>query len=340
MRAVVFAYSNVGDRCLRVLKARGVEVVLVVTHRDPPGESIWFQRVADTAAELGLPTIYGDDPTDPALRDAVARARPDIIFSFYYRAMIPVVVLALAPQGAFNMHGSLLPKFRGRAPTNWAVLKGESETGATLHEMLAKPDAGDIVDQSAVPILPDDTAEQVFDKVTVAAEQVLWRSLPAMLAGRVPRRPNDLSHGSYYPGRKPEDGRIDWSRAAAEVYNLIRAVAPPYPGAFTEIGGERLVVAVARRASTALPIGTRATTAASASASASAFGSASASACAIASDTLGARTPGLHTIGERIVGVCGDGGVIDIRELRRGPATIDAAALRALIDTHPSRSIA
>ena len=177
MRAVVFAYSNVGDRCLRVLRAGGVEVPLVVTHRDHPGETQWFRRVADTAAELGLATIYGDDLNAAELQAAVAAARPDLIFAFYYRSMLPMALLALAGQGAFNMHGSLLPRYRGRAPTNWAVLKGETETGATLHFMEARPDAGDIVDQCAVPILPDDTGRDVFDKVTVAAETVLWRAL-------------------------------------------------------------------------------------------------------------------------------------------------------------------
>jgi methionyl-tRNA formyltransferase len=303
MRAVVFAYSNLGDRCLRVLCARGVEVPLVVTHRDEPGETIWFERVADTAAELGLPVIYGDDPDDP-LAAAVARARPDLIFSFYYRAMIPAAVLGLAMRGAFNMHGSLLPRYRGRAPTNWAVLHGETETGATLHEMIAKPDAGAIVDQSAVPILPDDTARQVFDKVTVAAEQVLWRSLPAILAGHAPRRPNDLAHGSYFSGRKPEDGRIDWSLPGAQVYNLIRAVAPPYPGAFTEVAGKKLVVAAARLR----PAGQRSTSG-----------------------------PGLHVVDGRIVGVCGDAAQINIHQLLAGAAPIDAKTLGALLDApHPS----
>lgn len=298
MRAVVFAYSNVGDRCLRVLRARGVEVPLVVTHRDHPGETLWFRRVADTADELGLPWIHGDDPKAPELAVAVAAARPDLIFSFYYRAMLPAPLLALAPGGAFNLHGSLLPQFRGRAPTNWAVLMGATETGATLHAMVDKPDAGFIVDRSAVPILPDDTAAQVFDKVTVAAEQVLWRSLPALLAGQAPRLPNDLAHGSYFGGRRPEDGRIDWSQPAQQVYNLIRAVAPPYPGAFTELGGLRLVVARARlRPAPGRP----------------------------------GAAPGLHVEQGRIIAVCGDGGCIDIHELLSGAATIDAAALAPLL---------
>jgi len=298
-RAVVFAYSNVGDRCLRVLAARGVDVALVVTHRDPPHEVLWYQRVADTAAELGLPVAYLDDLSPADLHAAVQAAKPQLIFSFYFRAMLAPEILALASGGAFNMHGSLLPNFRGRAPTNWAVLKGATETGATLHEMTAKPDAGAIIDQSAVPILPDDTAEQVFDKVTVAAEQVLWRSLPALMDGTAKRLPNNISAGSYFGGRKPEDGRIDWSQSAAEVYNLIRAVAPPYPGAFTEFGGQRLVVATARRLHAA----------------------------------PGKSAPtevGLHVVEDRIVARCGDGGWIAVHRLTHNGAEVTPEALQAL----------
>ena len=225
-RAVVFAYHNVGVRCLQVLLARGVDVALVVTHEDNPNENIWFGSVASVAAEHGIPVVTPADPADPALRRAVSDAQPDFIFSFYYRHMLPVDLLAIAPKGAYNMHGSLLPKYRGRVPTNWAVLNGETETGATLHEMAAKPDAGAIIGQTAVPILPDDTATQVFDKVTVAAEQTLWRVLPALLAGEAPHLPNDLSTGSYYGGRKPEDGRVDWSKPAAQVYNLCARSRP------------------------------------------------------------------------------------------------------------------
>jgi methionyl-tRNA formyltransferase len=309
MRAVVFAYSNVGDRCLRVLRARGVDVALVATHTDHPGENLWFQRVADTATELGMPWIYADDPKSPELALVVAAARPDVIFSFYYRAMIPSAVLALAPLGAFNMHGSLLPQFRGRAPTNWAVLMGATETGATLHEMVTKADAGAIIDQSAVPILPDDTAEQVFDKVTVAAEQVLWRCLPTLMDGSAKRLTNDITQGSYFGGRKPEDGRIDWQRPAAQVYNLMRAVAPPYPGAFTEVAGHKLVVARARRNRD------------------------ESSECKMQDLTPGLQTPGLHPVGEHILARCGDGQTIHIQKLLCDGQAIDATTLRALLQT-------
>jgi len=236
-RAVVFAYHNVGLRCLRTLLAHGIEVPLVVTHEDDPSETRWFGSVADTAADYGIETIAPADPNAPEIVARVAACRPDFLFSFYYRAMLKAPLLALAERGALNVHGSLLPRFRGRAPVNWAIIRGETETGATLHYMIEKPDSGDIVAQSAVPILPDDTAREVFDKVTVAAEVSLDGALPGLLAGTAPRTPQDLARGSYFGGRRPEDGTIDWSGSATEIHNLVRAVAPPYPGARTLLDG-------------------------------------------------------------------------------------------------------
>jgi len=230
--AVVFAYHDVGVRCLRVLLDAGLAVPLVVTHRDDPGERIWFASVAELARSRGIDFML--DPSPEEILRQVEKRRPDFLFSFYYRRMLAPEVLALARRGAFNMHGSLLPKYRGRVPVNWAVLHGESETGATLHEMTAKPDAGRIVDQQAVPIGPDDTAADVFRGVTDAAETVLRRSIRPLLDGKAQLKPNDLSRGSYFGGRKPEDGRIDWRKSAREIHNLVRAVAPPYPGAFCD----------------------------------------------------------------------------------------------------------
>ena len=286
MNAVVFAYHNVGVRCLKTLLARGVQVQLVVTHPDSPTETLWFDRVADVAAEAGIPVAWVDEAIDEALIDRVAALAPDYLFSFYFRRMLPARLLAATRIAALNMHGSLLPKYRGRVPVNWAVLHGETQTGATLHVMETKPDAGDIVAQQAVPILPDDTARDVFDKLTVAAEIALWEVLPQLLRGDVPRQPNDLSAGSYFGGRKPEDGRIDWNQPAASVYNLVRAVAPPYPGAFFEAGGHRFIVARARLAAPGL-------------------------AAQIAKDAA----PGPHVVGAHILAKTGDGGVLHLLEL-------------------------
>ena len=235
--AVVFAYHNIGARCLRVLRAHAIDVPLVVTHIDDPSEVRWFERVADVADDLGLAWIAPADAGHPDVVTRIAALAPDFLFSFYYRQMLKQEILALARRGALNMHGSLLPRYRGRAPVNWAVLHGERHTGATLHYMAEKPDAGDIVAQQPVPILPDDTARDVLDKVTVAAEICLDAVLPALIAGAAPRLPNAIAHGSYYGGRTPDDGRIDWSKRAADIHNLVRAVAPPFPGALTTVKG-------------------------------------------------------------------------------------------------------
>ena len=241
-RAVVFAYHDVGVRCLKVLVAHGVEVALVVTHGDKPGETIWFGSVAQTARDYGIPVIEPVDVNAPEVVERVRGCAAQFIFSFYFRQMLKAPLLALAERGAYNMHGSLLPRYRGRVPVNWAVLHGERETGATLHSMTVKPDDGAIVDQQAVPILPDDTAGEVFVKVAVAAEMVLDRCLPALLAGRARLRAQDPSQASYFGGRSAEDGRIDWSASARSIHDLVRAVAPPYPGAFATLEGGTLRV--------------------------------------------------------------------------------------------------
>lgn len=238
--AVVFAYHDVGVRCLSVLLEGGVDVELVVTHEDDPKETVFFGSVRELAKSRGIPVETPSDANDPAFVERLRAIDPDFLFSFYYRKMLSPAVLAVARRGAFNMHGSLLPKYRGRAPVNWAVLKGERETGATLHEMVAKPDAGRIVGQEAVPIGEDDLAVDVFARVTHAAETVLKRELPRLLDGTAILAPQDLSQGSYYGGRKPEDGRIDWTQPARAIHDLVRAVAPPYPGAFTSVEGKGL----------------------------------------------------------------------------------------------------
>ena len=237
IRAVVFAYHNVGVRCLRVLLAHGIDVSLVVTHTDSPREMIWFGSVAATAADYGIASVAPEDPNTSELGARIAAFNPDWLFSFYYRKMLKAPLLAAARRGALNMHGSLLPQYRGRAPVNWAVLHGARETGATLHYMTEKPDSGDIVAQTAVPILPDDTAQEVFDKVTVAAEMTLDGVLPGLVAGTAPRIRQDLGLGRYFGERRPDDGVIDWNLDATAIHNLVRAVAPPYPGAFTVAGG-------------------------------------------------------------------------------------------------------
>lgn len=301
-RAVVFAYHDVGVRCLRTLLSGGIEVPLVVTVPDDPQERQWYASVAATARDHGLPLRLAADAAAPELAREIAALRPDFLFSFYYRALLPQSVLAMAPRGALNMHGSLLPRYRGRAPVNWAILRGERQTGATLHYMVARADAGDIVDQQAVPILEDDDAREVYAKVTVAAEMVLERSLPRLIEGTAPRQPQPLLPGEYFGRRRPEDGRIDWGADARAIHDLVRAVAPPFPGAFALVGGERWAVHRTRIERRAAPPG---------------------------------PVPRLYGQAGACLIACRDGGVLRLLEAADGQGRIDLAARAAQLERAP-----
>jgi methionyl-tRNA formyltransferase len=250
-RAVVFAYHDVGVRCLSVLLARGVDVALVVTHEDDPAERVWFESVSEVARRHDVPVATPASAKDAELAARIASIAPEFLLSFYYRRMIPESVLRLARRGALNMHGSLLPRYRGRSPVNWAILNGETETGVTLHHMTARADAGAIVGQQAVAILPDDVALDVFRKITCVAESLLDRTLPALVAGRAAAVPQSEELATTFGGRRPEDGLIDWRRPAAAVHNLVRAVAPPFPGAFTTFYGATVFIHRTARVETA-----------------------------------------------------------------------------------------
>jgi methionyl-tRNA formyltransferase len=289
--AVVFAYSEVGARCLTALLTAGIDVRLVVTHEDDPKEERWFASVAEVAAGAGVRFITPADPAAPEPLADIAQAQPDFIFSFYYRRMLPENILSLARRGALNMHGSLLPKFRGRAPVNWAVLMGETETGASLHYMEAKPDAGALVDQERVLIGPDDTGFEVAGRVAEAAVTCLTRALPDLVAGTARATPMDLRQGSYYGGRKPADGEISLHWPAKRVHDLVRAVAPPFPSAFLRLGDVIISVHRTRHLHSVSATGCEAT---------------------------------LAVDGNRLVATCGDGGCLEVVA-----AVIDGHALDA-----------
>jgi methionyl-tRNA formyltransferase len=239
---VVFAYSEVGYRCLKALTGSGANIRAVFTYEDNPDENTWFSSVKALALDNGIEVYTPDGVKDPGSFELIKSLEPEIIFSFYYRDIIPKGILELPRLGAFNMHGSLLPRYRGRACVNWAIIHGEAETGATLHWMTARPDEGDIVDQERVPITEADTAKDVMLKVAGAAEQLVMRNLDLIEAGKARRIPQDHSRATYFGGRKPEDGKIDWSAPARDICNLVRAVTRPYPGAFTFIDGEKILI--------------------------------------------------------------------------------------------------
>jgi methionyl-tRNA formyltransferase len=241
-RIVFFGYSEVGYECLSLLLERGDNVVALITHEDNPAEKIWFKTPAVAAREKGIPVFTPASVNTPEWREKIAALQPDLILSVYYRHMIGTRILALPRLGAWNMHGSLLPKYRGRAPINWAVLHGEPRIGMTLHRMVKSADAGAVVDQAGVDLGPRDTAEQAFRKVLPCARLVLARQIDALLAGTARETAQDESQANYFGGRQPEDGRVVWTQTSRQIFNLIRAVTDPYPGAFTDVNGSRLML--------------------------------------------------------------------------------------------------
>ncbi len=242
MKAIVFAYHDIGCVGLQALVDAGYDVQAVFTHTDAPNENQFFSSVARQGAELNLPVYAPEDVNHPLWIDRIRALQPDVIFSFYYRNMLSEEILSLAPQGGFNLHGSLLPRYRGRAPVNWALLNGETETGVTLHKMVKRPDAGDIVGQRKVAIASDDTALKLHAKVREAAKELLTDLLPEMKAGKITLTPQDEAQASYFGRRTAADGEIHWHKSATEINNLIRAVTEPYPGAFTFLGQRKLTV--------------------------------------------------------------------------------------------------
>jgi len=241
-RILLFAYSEIGTECLEFLLERGANVVALITHPDSATEKIWFRTPAEVARRAGIPVHTPESVNSPEWRERIALFAPDLILSAYYRQMIGTRVLAVAPLGAFNLHGSLLPKYRGRAPLNWAILQGESRIGLTLHRMIGRADAGAIVDQAAVELDPRDTAEQAFRKVLPLVRVIFARQIDALLRGTARETPQDETQATYFGARTPEDGRIDWQQPTTRIFNLIRAVTDPYPGAFTQVGSTRLII--------------------------------------------------------------------------------------------------
>ncbi|MFQ5852179.1 MAG: formyltransferase [Candidatus Binatia bacterium] len=242
MKVAVFAYHDIGYECLKTLIEWNEEIVGVVTHEDDPDEEIWFRSVAGLARCHGVPVFTPRSPNTPGFVNLVRGLAPDLILSFYYRRLLSKELLSIPRLGGINLHGSLLPRYRGRCPVNWVLINGETETGVTLHYMIEQADAGDIVAQKAVRIDLEDTALSLFRKLTIAAVDLLSETYPLIKSGKAPRYPQDPRLATTFGGRSAEDGRITWEWPALSIYNLVRAITHPYPGAFTFFAGRKLYV--------------------------------------------------------------------------------------------------
>jgi len=241
-KTVVFAYHDIGCAGIEALLNSGYDIAAVFTHADDPKENAFYASVAQLCANKGIPVHAPEDANHPLWIERIAKLDPEYIFSFYYRNLLSEPLLALAKKGAFNLHGSLLPRYRGRAPANWVLVNGETETGVTLHRMVKRADAGAIVAQQRVAIDRSDTGLTLHAKLRTAASDLLRDTLPNMLQGKITETPQDESKATVFGRRTPADGKLVWAKPAEELFNLVRAVTRPYPGAFCAVGEHKLIV--------------------------------------------------------------------------------------------------
>lgn len=248
MRTVWVSFDTIGRDCLEVAGEVGAEIVGVVTLPGPidPNRSgqCSFDEVAD---RLGAARVETRDVNAPETLAAIRDLEPEVVFVVGWSQLVREPFIALAREGVFGMHPTLLPRHRGRAPIPWTILTGLARTGVTLFEIVdPTADSGAIVGQVVVDVAPDETATTLFARIADAHVELTRAFLPLLLARAAPRIPQDPSRASTWPKRTPTDGIIDWETRASYLYDWVRAQTRPYPGAFTFAGDEKVIVWAAR----------------------------------------------------------------------------------------------
>ncbi|WP_047013760.1 methionyl-tRNA formyltransferase [Paenibacillus sp. IHB B 3415] len=220
---------------LRMLLEEGYEVVAVVTQPDRPQgrkKTLAPSPVKEAALELGLPVLQPERMRRPEAVAELAAYEPDLIVTAAYGQILPKSVLELPKNGCVNVHGSLLPKYRGGAPIQRCIINGEKVTGVTLMYMAEGLDTGDMISRVEVPIEDEDTSGTMFGKLSIAGRDLLKAEMPRLAAGRVEATVQDDSEATYAPNLSREDERIDWTAGSLATYNRIRGLVP-FSGAFT-----------------------------------------------------------------------------------------------------------
>src|SRR5262245_35287736 len=247
MRIALLCATRRGLRFLERLAELAPEAELVVfSFREEAYEPPFFDAIREAANARGGRFFESRHVGEEKLRSFWETAEVDLAFVVSWRYLIPPEVYRRPRRGTFVFHDSLLPEYRGFAPTVWALVNGEDHTGVTLFEIAEEMDAGPVVDQKRVPIAPLETIAEVLGRVTGTYLDLLERNLPCLLAGTAPRMPQDHERATYTCRRVPDDNRIDWNQPASAIHNLVRAVSEPYPGAFTDLDGRRLTIWAAR----------------------------------------------------------------------------------------------
>jgi methionyl-tRNA formyltransferase len=232
-----------GFRSLEHLLRRGERILCIFTLRDDlAAKTSGAMRFDDVAERHGIPLVKVRNINDPEPVERIRALAPDLVLVIGWTQLVKAEILRIPRYGCIGFHASLLPQYRGRAPINWALINGESRTGNTMMLLEEGVDDGDILAQREIPIGFEDTCATLYEKVAETEFDMLDEVLPLIRAGRTPRRKQDPSRVSVMPKRRPEDGLIDWGKPARRLYDWVRALTHPYPGAFTHLEGRKVFV--------------------------------------------------------------------------------------------------
>lgn len=232
MRTVLFGGGNKGSVVLKTLLECGQEVIGVYSLKEDKHENIWYERVQDIAIANGIRVLSGQ---------SLKEIKPDVVFVAGWRYRIPLEEYTVPPKGCIVLHDSLLPKYRGFAPMNWAIINGETETGVTMFFIDEDIDSGDIISYRVVDINMSDTAKTLEEKLSSLYIELLEENLPFIEEG-IHGLPQDHSKATYTCKRVPEDGLIDWGKPSLQIHNLVRGLTYPYPGAFSYVDGSKVYI--------------------------------------------------------------------------------------------------
>lgn len=249
MRIVFMGCTEIGFRCLEKLIEMGEDVVAVYTmprefeisYANKPVKAVTHKSFEEITDKYNIPLITVTGKMKD-YTESIKNFNPDFILVIGWYYMISKEIRDIPKLGCAGMHASLLPKYRGGAPINWAIINGEPKSGISFFYLEEGVDTGDIIGQREYPILLRDTCQTLYDKATTAAVELIEEYIPLIKDGQAPRTRQDHSQATIFPQRKPQDGEIDWRKSAVEIDRLIRAVTRPYPGAFTYYNHKKLFI--------------------------------------------------------------------------------------------------
>jgi methionyl-tRNA formyltransferase len=242
MKIFLFIGSRRGYAILKKMIALNANICGILCLIEDPHEDQYHPRITEIALEHQIPIFYSDVVKPGQYAEVVEKCAPDIAFAIGWRFLINKKTYSLPPKGTLIIHDSLLPKYRGFAPTNWAIINGETETGVTLFHIADDVDSGPIIDQLKTDISPTDTIRSVDEKVTALYEEIIEKNLAALANGTAKAKPQNEAEASFTCKRIPTDGRINWQQSAEKIYNLIRATSEPFPGAFAYLNGKKITI--------------------------------------------------------------------------------------------------